>query len=123
MAAAALPDKTGISASNLIIMSGSEAVIVDNVGGVLNAPGAVTFAISDLRNQPMPAGTTVSVSVTNGRLIGPTSYTMPCTSVNGPVNFTFNVDADTNATATGLMIIEVETPRGVQTIGSITVND
>jgi hypothetical protein len=115
-------NKTGISASNIIIMSGSSAVITPDVG-VLAAPGTVTFSISDVRGQPMPAGTEVSVQVTNGTLVGPTSYDVPCTSFNGALDFPFTVDADTGTTHTGLMFVTVETPRGVVTTRSITVTD
>jgi hypothetical protein len=116
-------NKTGISASNLIIMSGSQAVITDNVGGALTAPGSVTFNVSDLRNQPMPAGTKVTVQLTNGKLVGSSSFTMPCTSQAGPYPFTFLVDADTNTTNTGLMLVEVESPKGVKSLYNITIND
>lgn len=116
-------NKTGISASNLIIMSGSAAVIVDDVGGTLAAPGTVTFSISDVRGQPMPAGTTVSVQVTNGRLIGPTSYEMPCTSFNGAWDFPFTVDRETTSPSPGLMFVTVETPKGLVTTRSIVVTD
>lgn len=116
-------DKTGISASNIIIMSGSGAVITSNPAGSITAPATVTFFVGDARNQPMPAGTTVKVTVTNGKLVGPTSYTQPCTSYNGAWSFPFTVDKDTNTTTTGLMFVEVETPRGIVTSTSITVND
>jgi hypothetical protein len=118
-----ISDKTGIFASNLIIMSGSAAIITDDVGGTLNSPGTVTFSISDVRGQPMPAGTTVTVSYTNGKAVGPSSYEMPCTSFNGPWEFPFTFDSDPAAPATGLIFVTVETPQGVVTTRSISIID
>lgn len=115
-------DKLGISASNIIIMSGSTAAITDNVGGTLAAPGTVTFSISDLRGQPMPSGTTVKIEVTNGKTLGPTSYTMPCTTVNGAVNFSFTIDAD-NTSSAGLLFLTVETPKKIVTPYVINITD
>ncbi len=114
-------EKTAISAGNLIIMSGSAAVISVNQNP-LNAPGTLSVTVGDIRNQPMPAGTTVSAEVTNGKLVGPTEYEVPCTSVDSPLTFPFTVDAD-GTPSSGLLFITVETPRGLVTTASITVTD
>ena len=102
---------TGIGDSGVIIMSGSTAFIIDNVGGTLVAPGTVTFTISDVNGQPMPAGTTVKFEANNGDIIGPSDYVVPCTSFNGPLAFSFFIDADgTSDTASGVLTVETPGP-------------
>jgi hypothetical protein len=104
---------TGIGDSGIIIMSGSVAVILDSVGGTLDltggGTGSVTFTISDVNSQPMPAGTTVTFTANNGSIVGPSDYTTPCTSFDGPLLFTFVVDPDTT-TSSGAGVLEVTTP-------------
>jgi hypothetical protein len=106
----------GISAGNVIIMSGSGAVILDDQGGTLTVPGTVTFTIGDVRNQPMPAGTTVTASASDGRIIGPSEYEVPCTGFDGPLLFPFTVDTGSATPGdTGFLSLSVETPDGVVT--------
>ena len=121
----------GIGFGGVIIMSGSTAFISDNVGGTLMASGSVTFTIGDLHNQPMPAGTTVTFSTDNGTIVGPSDYTVPCTSFNGALDFTFVVTADgTSDLGPFAGVLEVATPGpgvgsavGVTTTYFIDVDD
>ena len=120
---------TGIGKNGIIIMSGSVATITDSVAGTLAAPGAVTFTIGDARSQPMPAGTTVKLTTGNGTIIGPSNLPVPCTSFDGPLNFSFFIDADSTP-STGIAVLEVETPgpgvgaaAGVITVYFIAVTD
>ena len=116
---------TGIGASGIIIMSGSAAVITDNLGGgALVVPplgtNSVTFTVGDVRNQPMPGGTTVKFTTGNGTIIGPSEYTVLCTAINSPINYTFVVEADTIPSSSA-GILEVTTPGpGVGTGGGVT---
>lgn len=116
--------KLTVSASNLIIMSGSTAKISDSTGGnnytplpsVLAGGGAITFAIGDFRGQPMPAGTTVKAEASAGLTLGnPKSYTVPCTTASVPSQYTFNV------TGAGILTLTVEVPSGLQTVYFVTV--
>lgn len=111
--------KLTVSAPNLIIMSGSTAKISDSVGGQNYAPfsvgaltgtGTITFLIGDVNDQPMPAGTTITATTSNGKLVGPSSYTVPCTAAQGPLAYNFSVQGDSNDPAAGILTIEVETP-------------
>jgi hypothetical protein len=104
--------KLTVSASNKIIMSGSSAVIADNVGGTLTAGSSVTFTIGDLNDQPMPAGTTITAQASSGLTIGnPRSYTVPCTAVDQPSQYSFTV----TGTVAGQFTLIVEAPSGLQT--------
>ena len=118
---------TGIGDSGIIIMSGSGAVILDDVAGTLAAPGTVTFTIGDVNGQPMPAGTEVKLEANNVSIVGPSDYIVPCTSFDGPGLFSFVVDADTT-TSSGAGVLTVTTPgigggAGLQTIYFITITD
>jgi hypothetical protein len=112
--------KTGISAQGLIIMSGSAMVISDDVGGVLTLPGFVTFTIGDARSQPPPSGTTVAATASSATVEAPTSYTVPCTSFNGPIQYRFYVDKPT--APSGVLTLTVTTPKGLATIYQISTN-
>ena len=101
---------TGIGDNGIIIMSGSAAVITnDLVMNTLAAPSFVTFTIGDVRNQPMPAGTTVKLTTGNGTILGPSEQPVPCSSFDGPLNFRFFIDAD-QTPSSGSAVLEVETP-------------
>jgi len=119
------PEKIGIGASGVIIMSGSEALITDNVGGALDVSGGfglVTFTIGDYRNQPMPSGTTVAFEPNNGKLVGEGTIVTPCTFADSPLDYTFAVNADgTSSAAQGIVTVTV--PSGIQTIYFISVSD
>ena len=116
---------TGIGASGVIVMSGSAAVITDDLGaGVLVVPPlgteSVTFTVSDQRNQPMPGGTTITFTTGNGTIIGPSEYVVGCTSFDGPLSYPFFVDADTTPSSSA-GVLEVATPGpGVGTGGGVT---
>ena len=91
------------------------------------APGTVTFTIGDVNDQPMPAGTTVAFEANNGKIVGPSDYIVPCTSVNSPLLFPFVVDAD-GTTSSGAGVLTVTTPgvgggAGIQSIQFITIDD
>jgi hypothetical protein len=102
---------TGIGNSGIIIMSGSVATITDNVLGALAAPGTVTFTVGDVNSQPMPAGTTIKFEANNGKIIGPSDYVVPCTSFDGPLDFSFFVDGDgMGSTAAGVLTVETPGP-------------
>jgi hypothetical protein len=120
----------GIGTGGVIIMSGSTAFATNNlVANTLMAPGIVTFTIGDLHNQPMPAGTEVKLTANNGTIVGPSSYTVGCTSFDGPLGFSFVVDADATSSS-GAGVLEVSTPGpgvggavGVTTVYFITIDD
>lgn len=114
-----------VSQSNLIIMSGSTAVISDDVGGVITGTGSVNFFIRDVNGQPMPAGTTISATTSNGSITDPSSYTVPCQTSDDPANlqYRFNIEGELGDPVSGTLTLIVETPSGVQTVYFLVVND
>jgi len=118
--------KLTVSSSNLIIMSGSTAKISDSTGGnnyggppsVLTGGGAITFTIGDFRDQPMPAGTTIEIEASTGLTLGnPRSYTVPCTTFDGPLPYSFFVTG-----TSGQLTLTVEVPSGLQTVYFVQVS-
>ncbi|MGX5172771.1 Ig-like domain-containing protein [Aliikangiella sp. IMCC44653] len=80
--------------------------------------GMGTVVISDIHNQPMPAGTTVKFETTIGSLTGTTSFEFPSTNRNGGYEFSFTVKAGTTP-GQGVVNVEVETPGGLKTVASL----
>jgi hypothetical protein len=122
-----------ISRSLVVVFSGSSANISatsdaatladqdDDYQNELNIsmdPATVVVSFSDTNGQPLPIGTTISVSADVGELTGTTSYTQDSTSVAGLRSFSFNVtDSDPDAAGDlGLATITVETPKGNETV-------
>ncbi|WAJ69078.1 hypothetical protein [Catenovulum adriaticum] len=113
--------------SSVIVMSGSEAYfnVRDSAGNsvtlvdLTTASGqpAVSFTayITDINNNPMPAGTTVSLSIDNGEISGPSSYDYPNTATPIPQGFSFTLkqESEPNGTSSGIGTITVTSPLGV----------
>jgi len=120
---------TGISASNLIIMSGTNPLITPDKL-VLNSPSdTVCFWIRDVNDQPMPAGTDISATVSNSAIAqgSPTSYTVPSMTDDSPLanEYCFSiVEANPGNPTTGNMFLSVKVPSGLETLFSdVVIND
>jgi len=114
--------------SLVLIMSGSNPELTvnktldspannDNDSNLIlqgESTGAASVVISDLHNQPMPAGTTVSFTATVGSVVGPSAFTWPNDNHNGGLVFGVSVKGEASP-KTGSLIIEIETPSGVKT--------
>jgi len=145
-----------VRASIVIVLSGSNAVMavtpaVINLGGnnpavACNAPTNVTFRITDVNGNAMPAGTTIAITTTNGTLVGGTSFIVANTNANvatAPTAFNYTVSLKSDATytpavvgppavpascsdttPTGSLSVKVTTPvAAVITQGSVTVSN
>lgn len=88
------------------------------------ATGAtITFTVGDLaHDQPMPKGTTISISTDNGKLSGPTSYTVGNTNYNGPEVYSIFVHSD-GTSSTGTLTVTVTAPSGAKTYDTVAVVD
>ncbi len=135
---------TAIGAKAIIVMSGNEATIVlrnanDYVTGVAGTNNVDSIALGttvstyyaavyDLHGNPMPSGTTVSISSTNGTLSGTTSYTVGCTAQSaytytaGTTLFPVKITKDTTSSS-GALSIKVTTPKATVTTLDIDVTD
>lgn len=124
--------------SVVLVMSGSEAfatpensvAIADrdgaSVGGSIDINGkstaSVVFAISDLHNQQMPAGTKVKFATSAGSIASTAEYTWPSSNYNGARQFSVTVKG-ADQPESGVFSVTVTTPRGVATeVLAIPVN-
>ncbi len=82
---------------------------------------AVLITVQDARGQVPPAGTTVSASTSNGKIVGASSFTVPNT-VTGPYTVYCYLQTDGTA-STGAMLISATTPGGVVSTYSVPVTD
>ncbi|MCL1076750.1 hypothetical protein D5R81_00660 [Parashewanella spongiae] len=69
----------------------------------------VYFTISDLHNQQMPAGTTVTFTASAGSVISNSSYIWPSSNHNGGRSFAVTIKGETEANS-GVFIVNVTTP-------------
>jgi hypothetical protein len=102
--ALAAPDANIIDDDNIVHIAG------ENVG-------SATVIISDLHNQPMPAGSTIEFTATVGSIVGPSSYTWPGDSHNGGLAFGVSIKGEKEAKS-GSLLVEVTSPSGVSTLYS-----
>ena len=105
---------TGIGASTLIVMSGSTPDRISPSPGTpvnfLAKPGNanISIRVADINDNPMPAGTIVSATVSGSGLTvpAPNSFTIPCTTT--PTTYSFTITANATATS-GTLTISVKT--------------
>ncbi|MCL1037707.1 hypothetical protein L2750_11145 [Shewanella submarina] len=125
-----------VRGSLVIVMSGSSAYgniteVVDSDGNdngdgtmtiVGKSTGRVSVIISDLHNQQMPAGSTVTFTATAGSVASSSTFEWPSSNHNGGSSFSAIVKGEDQPNA-GSLIIEVETPLGLKTIvATIPIN-
>lgn len=125
------PTKLIVWDQGVIVMSDSWANnnIITNVspqvGGCADAAAGATieFTVGDrAHSQPMPKGTTIAITTDNGKLSGPTSYTVGNTSVNGPEKYNIFVGSD-GTPGTGTLTVTVTAPSGNKTYDTVCVAD
>lgn len=96
-------------------------------GSATNQLASLSFSIyySDRYNNPIPSGTTVSISTKNGKYDGRGSLTMlesDSTKAHSE-QLTISRETDPNDATTGLLTVSFETPKGVQTPSTLTIRD
>ena len=113
-------------AQNVLVMSDSYANITFTSGSSVDASSgsvAVTFTVGDFAHgQPMPKGTTIAISTDNGKLSGPTNYTVGNTNANGPGSYGITVGPD-GTPGGGTLTVTVTAPGGTKTYSTIPVTD
>jgi hypothetical protein len=120
----------GISASNIIILSGSTPIVTFNpaapAGGLVLAAGGtnLTIGITDDRYNQMPAQTKVALAInpsTAGVINGPSGYTWPCSADLGGRADVFNLSPPANGATAGILTVTITTPGGIVTSVNYTL--
>ncbi len=75
---------------------------------------STTIIVSDLHNQPMPAGTKVKFTATAGSVVGPSSFTWPSENHNGGSAFGVTVKGEKEPKS-GNLVVEITTPNELTT--------
>lgn len=123
MTALCSPNETlFVSDQGVVVLSGSSAVISHAPAGAVMAPASITVTVGDVNGQPMAGGTTIEAQTSNGTLVGPTDYTVACSTNNGPLDYVFTVQGD-GTSDSGILTITVTSVSGLITVYNITVND
>ena len=105
-------------------------------GGVIDASAGVLVGfeiVGAFAGQIMPAGTTITFTTSNGEIEGKSSFTVSDSNFNARLGDAFGFDEffvlvtpsenEEPGDETGLLTVDVTTPRGATTSLSITVND
>ncbi len=104
----------------VLVMSGCD-VDLTPFAPSLAAPGTYSATFRDMRGQPLPLGTTITFSTTNGTIVGGNAFTYPNTL--SPQTYGVTVNADTTPSS-GSMFIAVKCPSNLTVnIGPIAVTD
>jgi hypothetical protein len=125
--------------NNTIVMSGSvpymRLVNIDSVTDVIstaididlvtNSTGTVYLFVSDVNNNTLPYGTTISATTDNGELIGTTEYEIGSNIAMKPFvySFTLSRESSPNQKTDGILVITVKTLKGDASSVSIGVSD
>lgn len=127
----------GIGEQNVVILSGSDAVITDGAGAPMPASIAmsvssattITFWVRDLHNNVLPGGTTVALTSAGSggvTVTAPTSFPVPCSAIpagskfGGITLFSFGLTSGTS-TGTSVISLTITTPKKTVTIAQISV--
>ncbi len=108
-----------------IVMSGSTPFIsfspasLDVSGGGL---ASTTLTVTDVNGQTLPENTSITISTGNGTLQSPGSFTIGDTNAFPPPSYNITVSPDGTHSA-GLLTVKVKTPKGSETVATITVTD
>lgn len=108
-------------ASARLIMASSNAIISGLPGGTINLPASISVNVSDIHNNSMPGGTSISVSTENGEVLGESNFTVGNYELES-FNFQVNIAPDDESDS-GLLTITVISPAGVVTSVSQTLQD
>ncbi|MFB2758959.1 invasin [Shewanella xiamenensis] len=122
-----------------LVMSGSTPYIrlvnIDAITGnitpvqpidlTVNAPQTVYLFVSDLNNNTLPVGTTITASEDNGVISGSKTFTVGNNTSNKPLMYPFTVGLETtpNKKTIGQLTITVKTPLGEPVSISVNVID
>jgi len=126
-------DLLNVRASIVLVMSGSFADItitpatVDLTTGTGDSSVDLVISLSDdhFEPQPLPYDTEISVSTSNGVLVGKTNFEVRSTNISGPIELEVTVEreGDPNGKTEGSLQVVAVTPNGNESSATIMVRD
>lgn len=116
-----------VQKSGRLIMSGSFALNISFSPDPIDLRGGrsetVSVTIGDFNNNPMPMGTKIEFTTTNGNIVGNSSFTVPNTNGFGPLVYQVLLEPSENDRTSGLLQVTVTTPLENITTGYVEVID
>jgi len=114
--------------SLVLVMSGSTGFMALNPSTITvsnGGAGGATLTVSDLHNQPLPAGTTISIEVSTGfTLLTGSSFSMANTNTNSAVNIGVTIEGEGSTTgANGILTVTTTSPSGLETIETFVITE
>jgi len=114
--------------SLVLVMSGSAGFMALNPSTIIvpnGGTGGATLTVSDLHNQPMPAGTNISLAVSSGfTLLTGSSFTIANTNANSAVNVGVTIESAGSTTgANGILTVTTTSPDGLETIETFALTE
>lgn len=110
-----------------LIMSGSFALNINFSPDSVDLRGGgsetVSVTIGDFNNNPVPMGTEIEFTTTNGNIVGNSSFTVPNTNQFGPLTYQVLLEPSENDRTSGLLQLTVTTPFENITTGYVEVTD
>jgi hypothetical protein len=126
----AMPAANCSATANTVAVNDSIVIVMSSCGDLdtspfpvtVTAPITVTLPFRDTRLQPLPVGTTISFTATNGTIVGPATsgYTYPNTTSVQSYSVTINANTPSSS---GALFISVKCPSGLTVGTAIGVND
>lgn len=114
-------------AEGILVLSGSYAVITFDTDKVELDEGdraLVIITIADQNNNPMPSGSQVTITATNGTLLaGSTSFQLPNTTSSEPAKTWVIIEPSSGDGSYGYIEVDVETPFGTVSSNYLSVYD
>ena len=115
--------------SLVLVMSGSTGFMVLSPSTITvpnNGSAGGTLTLSDLHNQPMPAGTTISIAVSPGFILITgdvfNNFTVANTNTNSAANIGVTINGTGSSTgANGILTVTMTSPSGLETIETFAI--
>ncbi|WP_298444195.1 invasin [uncultured Ferrimonas sp.] len=108
MAGSSPQGKLAFSDAPYAILNGAQ------INLITDASRTVVLYLTDVNNNPLPVGTSITAATSNGVLVIGESYAFPNTSADRPSAYVFTVEQETepNGKTEGTLTITVKTPKG-----------
>ncbi|GAA4901121.1 invasin [Ferrimonas pelagia] len=106
-----------------LVLDGSDEVDLTTATG--DPSQTLRLYLTDLNNNPLPFGTTIEATTSNGELSVGSSYTFPNIATMTPLAFVFVLERETtpNEKTDGTLLITVQTPKGSPRTFTLAVRD
>lgn len=118
-------DNVDVRAQAVVVLSTSRVSIASSPASLTLdelSPKGVRVLVSDLNGNLPAAGSTVAVTVSNGELLTPATFTVGNSNAPGPIAYDLLLIGD-GEPSSGFLTVTVTSPSGIMTTRQISVGD